>query len=378
MDLPDLQRHWDTFGRRDPFWAILTDPARCGNRWTPEEFFETGRLEVEALLEVAARLGVPRRRRRALDFGCGAGRLTQALGDHFETVLGVDVAPSMVALARAHNRHGTRCAYEVNAQADLVRLGDAEIDLVYTSRVLQHIEPRYAVAYVREFVRVLAPGGYLSFDLPSEHGLFVDVSPGALPASAMRATLSIEPDGPIAAEPGGPIHVQVTITNQSAESWSDTPEHPLNVGNHWLEGDGALRAYDDRRVKVPLPLEAGDTARVRFSTIAPDVPGEYRLQCDVVQEGVAWFETLGSVPADVLVRVGDPLARPAARTAGSRRPDAPPALEASRFDPVMEMHAVSRSDVEALLQDAGARLLDVRRVHHCGPTWLAYRYDVTR
>ena len=44
----------------------------------------------------------------------------------------------------------------------------------------------------------------------------------------------------------------------------------------------------------------------------------------------------------------------------------------------MEMHAVAREDVESILEAAGARLLDVRRTHHCGPLWLAFRYDVTR
>ena len=99
MDLRELQRHWDTFGRTDPFWAILTDPSRRGNKWDPASFFATGRDEVAAHMAEATRLGVPQARRRALDFGCGAGRLTQALADHFDAVVGVDVAPSMVALA---------------------------------------------------------------------------------------------------------------------------------------------------------------------------------------------------------------------------------------------------------------------------------------
>ena len=55
---------------------------------------------------------------------------------------------------------------------------------------------------------------------------------------------------------------------------------------------------------------------------------------------------------------------------------APVALE-SGFEPVMEMHAVPRQDVEALLHAAGVRLLRVRQEQHCGPRWEAFRYDVT-
>ena len=74
MNLHDLQRHWDAFGEQDPMWAILTDPARKGRRWTAEEFFATGIAEIEALMAEARGFGLPVDRRRALDFGCEIGR----------------------------------------------------------------------------------------------------------------------------------------------------------------------------------------------------------------------------------------------------------------------------------------------------------------
>ena len=48
-------------------------------------------------------LGVTVSRGRALDFGCGAGRLTRALAARFESVVGVDVADAMLDKARALN-----------------------------------------------------------------------------------------------------------------------------------------------------------------------------------------------------------------------------------------------------------------------------------
>ncbi|MGB2888943.1 MAG: class I SAM-dependent methyltransferase, partial [Candidatus Acidiferrales bacterium] len=41
-------------------------------------------------------------------------------------------------------------------------------DFIYSSFTLQHMAPRYAKGYLREFMRVLAPGGVLVFNLPSE------------------------------------------------------------------------------------------------------------------------------------------------------------------------------------------------------------------
>jgi len=42
VDLGDLQRHWDAFGRLDPHWAILNEPGKLGSGWDEAEFFEGG------------------------------------------------------------------------------------------------------------------------------------------------------------------------------------------------------------------------------------------------------------------------------------------------------------------------------------------------
>lgn len=380
MDLVELQRHWDGFGRQDPFWAILAHPAYRGNRWPLDEFFETGRVEVFAVMEDATGHGVPHARRRALDFGCGAGRLTQALADHFENALGIDVAPSMIALARAHNRHGERCRYEINDRPDLSRWPDSCFDLIYTGRVLQHMEPRYSTAYVREFVRVLAPGGYLSFDLPSESGEAVASVEGTVPPSSMRALVEVDvlTRGSLDVGPGALVPFRVAVTNLSDLAWRATKAHPINVGNHWLYSTGVMVAYDGARTGLPAVLEPGARAHVEIVVSAPTVPGTYRLQFDVVQEGVAWFATCGSQLAELTLSVGGAESSPQ-QDDSAADPQRSPTADADRsFQPVMEMHAVPRHEVEAALADAGARLLDVRRVYHCGPLWLAYRYDVTR
>ena len=50
--------------------------------------------------------GSPAARRSALDFGCGIGRLSQALAEHFDQVYGVDISPKMIELARAAQSQG--------------------------------------------------------------------------------------------------------------------------------------------------------------------------------------------------------------------------------------------------------------------------------
>ena len=50
---------WESLGRVDPLWAVLTDPARRGRRWDEAAFLATGRDEVTAILDKMASLGAP-------------------------------------------------------------------------------------------------------------------------------------------------------------------------------------------------------------------------------------------------------------------------------------------------------------------------------
>jgi SAM-dependent methyltransferase len=167
--LRQQEQQWDELGRTDPLWAILTDPARRHSRWDPAEFFATGAREVEPVIERAAALGFPAARRTALDFGCGVGRLTQALADHYDQVTGIDIAPAMLKLAREFNCHGDRCRYVLNNQNHLRAFPDAAFDLVFSRITLQHLPRRHIREYLREFVRILRPGGLLHFQLPAAH-----------------------------------------------------------------------------------------------------------------------------------------------------------------------------------------------------------------
>lgn len=166
MELNELQRNWEEFGRRDPMWAILTEHDKRGGKWDEAEFFANGRALVDAILEQLAAFDLPRQRLAALDFGCGLGRLTQAMAPHFEHATGVDIAASMITGACERNRHGARCSYLHNARDDLQVIDSASIDFVLSLLVLQHMRTEFAQGYIREFLRVLRPGGVAVFQVP--------------------------------------------------------------------------------------------------------------------------------------------------------------------------------------------------------------------
>jgi SAM-dependent methyltransferase len=162
------RRAWEDWAHVDPLWAILTAPDARGGRWDEAAFFESGRVLVEALLDDARRLGRPETRRVAVDFGCGVGRLTRALAPHFETTYGLDIAPTMIEEAVRFDGGVPKCVFVVHQDDDLRRFDDGSVDFVSCLLVLQHLPSRLAIeTYLREFVRVLSPGGVAVFQLPT-------------------------------------------------------------------------------------------------------------------------------------------------------------------------------------------------------------------
>jgi ubiquinone/menaquinone biosynthesis C-methylase UbiE len=166
---PDRQAQvWNELARLDPYWAILTAPDKRFGGWDSDEFFAIGTIEIAALMERTERLGHPQQRERALDFGCGLGRITRALAQHFDECVGVDISEDMVSRAQELNADVQGASFVVSVANDLARFDDAGFDLVFSSIVLQHVPDRSTIeSYVAEFCRVVRPGGLVMFQLPS-------------------------------------------------------------------------------------------------------------------------------------------------------------------------------------------------------------------
>jgi len=149
--LKHVQKTYEDLGRKDPLYAVLSFREARGNQWDPDEFYARGRREIAAALDHLPGPGIEHSRGRALDFGCGAGRLTQALCDEFQEAVGVDISSSMIETARRYNRHGDRCRYLVNTTDDLTLLEDDSFDFVYSNITLQHIPPEASTRYIARF-----------------------------------------------------------------------------------------------------------------------------------------------------------------------------------------------------------------------------------
>jgi len=161
----DVAGAWDQLGRENALGAILSKSGEL-DTWNLSDFLATGRADVDRFMADLRRIAPDTPQTRALDFGCGVGRITRALADHFDEVVGVDAAPSMIDRARTLHADDQRCRFVLNHTANLRVFPSASFSVVYSRIVLQHIRPVYIERYVPEFIRVLSPGGVLMFQLP--------------------------------------------------------------------------------------------------------------------------------------------------------------------------------------------------------------------
>jgi SAM-dependent methyltransferase len=149
---------WDDLAAREPYFAVLTEERFLGklDDERRRDFFATGEADIRQLLELLAERGFEVVPGRALDFGCGVGRLTLPLARRFRSVTGVDVSPRMVEEA-AKNLEVEGIA----SAAFVTRLDDLEgsFEFIVSLIVFQHIPVAEGIRQLRLLLRLLAPGG---------------------------------------------------------------------------------------------------------------------------------------------------------------------------------------------------------------------------
>ncbi len=96
-------RDWERFGSEDPYYSILNTEAYRSDRLGAaelQEIFQSGENSIDTFLGFAERRFGVLSRCRALEFGCGVGRLLLPLAHNFDAVVGVDVSPSVLREAK--------------------------------------------------------------------------------------------------------------------------------------------------------------------------------------------------------------------------------------------------------------------------------------
>ena len=158
-----MRAEWNERAREDAHYYVA-----FGRRdQDDDEFFATAKdLAGELAGELKRLPQTPRKLRRALEIGCGPGRLLRPLSQYFGQIYGVDVSDSMIAMAKEKLRDVSNAFPHAIGGSDLKLFPDGHFDFVYSYAVFQHIPSAAVVfSYLRETVRVLRPGGVARLQL---------------------------------------------------------------------------------------------------------------------------------------------------------------------------------------------------------------------
>jgi 2-polyprenyl-3-methyl-5-hydroxy-6-metoxy-1,4-benzoquinol methylase len=169
-----LKEVFTTFGKTEPFWTVLTDPKYRLDRMNESsmtEFYDSGIGYGMWVMELLAEHGMAVGRESALDFGCGAGRLTLGLSPHFKRVTGCDISEDQLKVARsmAQGCNVGNARFVLSGLDLAAALGDERYDFINSFIVLQHMVPPLMKLYISQFCGLLKPGGAAAFQLPTHH-----------------------------------------------------------------------------------------------------------------------------------------------------------------------------------------------------------------
>ncbi|MFH1290648.1 MAG: class I SAM-dependent methyltransferase [Nanoarchaeota archaeon] len=163
MKLSEIKKNFEIGAKENPLNTVLTEKKQ----WDSSDFFRDGISEIGEVRDYLKKNKLNIGKKRVLDFGCGVGRLTQALAPFFKESYGVDISENMIKKAREYNKFGNKCKYLVNVKDNLRIFPDDHFDFIYSSITLQHISQKYSLRYIKEFLRILKPEGLIIFQIPS-------------------------------------------------------------------------------------------------------------------------------------------------------------------------------------------------------------------
>ena len=157
----DSDASWESYGQQDPYYGVLSvDEFRSQNlsEAVLAAFMQSGETHIDDALKFAESCFGPLGRGRALDFGCGVGRLLLPLARRFSHAIGLDTSDSM--LVETRRNAGEAGIKNITLAHGLTELPqDDRYDFVHSVIVLQHIPRDRGEELIAGLLSRLAPGG---------------------------------------------------------------------------------------------------------------------------------------------------------------------------------------------------------------------------
>lgn len=134
----------------------------------PDVYLHGGELAADSIRDILARHGVPLAG-AVLDFGCGCGRVLRRW--HGEDALQVHGCDYNADLANWSRANLPFARVSVNGLHPPAPYRDQKFDLIYALSVLTHLPEASQRPWMRDFHRMLKPGGHLLVSTHGEHYL---------------------------------------------------------------------------------------------------------------------------------------------------------------------------------------------------------------
>jgi SAM-dependent methyltransferase len=159
----DTEQSWGSHGQNEAYYGVFSE-ARYRTKNLSDsviaEFMQSGEAHIDWMLGlVENHFGPLPRRLRALDFGCGVGRLLLPLARRFVSATGVDIAPAMLNEAQLNAARANLS--NVLLLQSLDALGEIHdgLDFIHSVIVFQHIPVEIGERLISQLATLLAPGG---------------------------------------------------------------------------------------------------------------------------------------------------------------------------------------------------------------------------
>lgn len=167
--IADTRNAWSGFGESDAFWSVLTEQKYRSDTLDAsarEAFYASGEGEFTDLAAACRRNGIALdASATVLELGCGVGRVSGRLAQHFRSYIGVDISPSHLRIASRH-LSSLGCENVQLLPLEEFLRDPPPFDLLYTILTLQHNPPPVMLMLLRTCLSRLRPGGYAFFQLP--------------------------------------------------------------------------------------------------------------------------------------------------------------------------------------------------------------------
>jgi SAM-dependent methyltransferase len=154
---------WDYYGEETAYFSVVTEDKfrkENLNQASLDEFFASGEEYVNNIWQIVeSNFQTGFRPKKAIDFGCGVGRLTIPLAKRCEEILGIDVSEKMLKETSANCEKRGITNISLEKSDDTLSRISGKYDFVHSFIVIQHIKPSVGENIFKRLIDVLNDGG---------------------------------------------------------------------------------------------------------------------------------------------------------------------------------------------------------------------------